>query len=180
MMFQVQGNSEPGDGDVNEYNYVITIDGLSTVFSDPVRITEGNGDGDPREQQPEAVPVITGDLLNDPKSSSVQETYTLSAGGDKVSPSPDQRYHLTTGRIDQSHHLYDPSTNDKIPSNQGSFADQRESQTTVETSSEFAAHSASQEVHQTVLVNQKSPRLETVVATYQGHGGVPSKLPKTE
>ncbi|MPC55541.1 hypothetical protein E2C01_049481 [Portunus trituberculatus] len=53
-----------GDGAINGYSsYVITIDGISTVFPNPVRLSGGGGSSSGGHQG-EGLQVITGDILS--------------------------------------------------------------------------------------------------------------------
>ncbi|XP_066937351.1 uncharacterized protein [Macrobrachium rosenbergii] len=188
-------STEPkgNENTVNEYNsYVITIDGISTVFSNPVRIEEGSGIGEAEDQQTESVQVIAGSLLaseskeviagsllaSESKASNAEETYTIDVD-DKVASTSDQDYQLSTGKVDHSHHLYDLSSSGKLTQSPSPYICQRDNQATGEASTEYLHCSSLHQVSQRVLVDQK-PQIETIVNDYQGHVGVSSKLSKPE
>ncbi|XP_068220997.1 zinc finger protein 64-like [Palaemon carinicauda] len=177
----VSGNTDTKENEnsVNEYNsYVITIDGISTVFSNPVRIEEGNGIGEAEDQQTESVQVITGNLLtSDSKASNTEESYTINVD-DKVASNIHQDYQLAAGKVDNSHHLYDLSAGEKLTQNPGTYVCQKDTHTTGEASTEYLHCSSLHQVPQTVLVEHK-PEIEALVNDYQRHVGVSSKLPKT-
>ncbi|KAK3858665.1 hypothetical protein Pcinc_035171 [Petrolisthes cinctipes] len=70
------------EGSVGGYSsYVITIDGISTVFSNPVRLsgsTVAADSPDAPDQIPGAVQVITGDIFTSPSPSASKVTTTAS------------------------------------------------------------------------------------------------------
>ncbi|XP_064104047.1 transcriptional repressor CTCF-like [Macrobrachium nipponense] len=168
------------ENNVNEYNsYVITIDGISTVFSNPVRIEEGSGIGEAEDQQTESVQVIAGSLLaSESKASNTEEAYTINVD-DKVVSTSDQDYQLSTGKVDHSHQLYDLSSGGKLTESPSPYICQRDSQATGEASTEYLHCSSLHQVSQTVLVDQK-PQIETIVSAFQKHVDVSSKLSKPE
>ncbi|KAK7077487.1 Zinc finger, C2H2 type, partial [Halocaridina rubra] len=156
---QTNPEHEGSDGNINGYNsYVITIDGISTVFSNPVHISESSASTETSDQPNENVEVIAGDILaSESKASTSHEAYSLNPG-EKVGSSGEE-FQLTHGKIEHTH-LYDLSTGDKVIQTQNTFMNQRQSLTA--TPGEYLTHpTSSQQMQQSNLVDQK-PNIDNI------------------
>ncbi|CAL4077295.1 unnamed protein product, partial [Meganyctiphanes norvegica] len=111
---------------VDSYNsYVITIDGISTVFSNPVRITSGTVTNHSGEELSGNVQVITGNLT------------TLNQTTNKNSNS-EQHYPLTDEpKISEQCHLYDLDSEVKLIKPSGDYNERNELQISNSSHDEF-------------------------------------------
>ncbi|XP_069978175.1 zinc finger protein 64 [Penaeus vannamei] len=158
-------NSVPGsastqtnDGTVNGYSsYVITIDGISTVFSNPVRIAGSTVSTETGEQIPGTVEVITGDLIT---------------SGHKGTAGPPPYDLDTENRVSTSHHGYNLSQDNKTDKNQAIYSIAPEDkgppnhstfghsgiQSHDGSNAEYITHTASQQELQQVVLVQHHPQ----------------------
>ncbi|XP_071539602.1 uncharacterized protein [Panulirus ornatus] len=155
------GTGSQGNENVNGYSsYVITIDGISTVFSSPVRLAGNAVTTETGDPLPGTVQVITGDLITSPgsKVSTGHQTYDLNE--DDKSAAPQHRYEITQqDKVSQTQHLYDLTPGDKVDHSQPTFNPSQE-QVDAGSGREYTAHSASQDMQQTVLVEEQQQNID--------------------
>ncbi|XP_042214899.1 uncharacterized protein LOC121861307 isoform X2 [Homarus americanus] len=170
-----QGN----ENSVNGYNsYVITIDGISTVFSNPVRLAGNTVTTETGDPLPGTVQVITGDLITSPDSKVAgHQTYDLNE--DNKAAASQTAYELTQqDKVSQTQHLYDLAPGDKVDPSQPAF-NHPQDQVHAGSNREYLAHSNSQNVQQNVLVEQQQGIDDNLDNSIHVHN-LSAKSPKTE
>ncbi|KAK8736690.1 hypothetical protein OTU49_004594 [Cherax quadricarinatus] len=147
--------TQGGENSVNGYSsYVITIDGISTVFSNPVRLTSNTVATEAGDPLPATVQVITGDLITSQgsKVSTAHQTYDLNE--DDKSSATQHGFEITQDKVSQTQQLYDLTSGEKVEPNQTNFSHSQD-QVHASSSREYMGHSNSQDVQPNVLVEQQ-------------------------
>ncbi|XP_069175244.1 uncharacterized protein [Procambarus clarkii] len=171
--------AQGSENSVNGYSsYVITIDGISTVFSNPVRVAGSGVTTENGDSLPGTVQVITGDLITSPgsKVSTAHHTYDLNED-DKASATQ-HGYEITQqDKVSQTQHLYELTSGNKVDPNQPNF-NHPQDQVHEGSSREYMGHSNSQDVQSNVLVEQQQGIEDNLDNSIHVHNL--SAKPKTE